>query len=125
MGTKTTRFGAWKVELTVQAQFKLRYITQGRERDGKASHPVRFGCAWQCGLHRGGCGHIGGALSGHNSRDMGFSVQYLRRVAVVVVLVLVLREEASSSLSARLRLATALLLLVNATEIGLAPPSGS
>ena len=34
LGTKKTRFGAWKVELTVQAQFKLR-----------PSPPVLRGCA--------------------------------------------------------------------------------
>ena len=36
----------------------------------------------------GGCGYIGGASSGQNSRDTDISVRYLRRAAVVVVLVL-------------------------------------
>ena len=77
-------WGRWALKKRVRgagrsnSQFKhslncvICYIPQ--ERDGKASHSARFGCAWQCGRRRGGCGHTGGALSGHNSRDTDFSV---------------------------------------------------
>ena len=44
----------------------------------------------------GGCGHIGGASSGHNSRGTDFSVRYLRRATAVVVLILVVRVRRGS-----------------------------
>ena len=58
----------WGVRFPGSEAFGLgclfRLDTASETRPVQASHSARFGCAWQCGLHRGGwgCGHIGGGL---------------------------------------------------------------